>query len=73
MGSNGEFVMHTDARLAVSRTRFMNWSGFWAAYQLRRLDRSFLRASMPSNWSVVRTPRQASEMGECSVKSASQT
>ena len=73
MGSNGEFVMQMEARLALSMTRLMKSWGFWEAYQLRRLLRSFLRGSMPSKWRVVRMPRQASETGECSMNKDFQT
>src|SRR5439155_6929451 len=70
--SNGELVMQIFPTRASSRQRVMCLSGSCLANQRRRGGRSRFFTSSPSRLSVVRTPRQASEIGECRANNTSQ-
>src|SRR5438132_13651186 len=70
--SNGELVMQILATPASSRQRVTCFSRFCLANQRRKAARSRFFTSNPSRFSVVKTPRHDSEIGECRRNNAFQ-
>ncbi len=60
-------VIVIDSTFASSITRSMYWLGSCSLNHLRALSSLRSDTSSPSFWSVVSTPRQASEMGDRST------